>query len=414
MKKQVLSIALGLVTVVSFSQKNELKAAEKAIKKQDYTTAIASINSAESLIANADAKLKSKFYFLKGQAFGGKKDYKKAAKAYNDLFAFENEIGKKRYTDKAKPLLNTLKEEVNKRAFNLHEAKNFKESSKAFYLRYTLDKKDTMFLSNAAQLALQAKEYDASFKFYSELTEIGYTGIKDIFEATDKTTNKKVTFNSKAEMNLMTKSGKYINSKTIKSESKRAEILKNLVSILSKQKKYDDAIAIIQKIRKSEPDNLDLLLTEAFLYNDLKQPKKFEALMKEATEKDPTNPDLFFNIGIVNYNGKNVDEAIKYFRKAVEIKSDYPKGNWMLGNALLLKDEDLVSKMNALPPSDMKNYEMYEKKRTILFKSILPILIKADDADRTAGTIRLLIGVYEQLEMSDKADALRKILKTLE
>ena len=39
----------------------------------------------------------------------------------------------------------------------------------------------------------------------------------------------------------------------------------------------------------------------AFIYNDLNQPKKFEALMKEATEKDPTNPDLFFNIGIVNY-----------------------------------------------------------------------------------------------------------------
>mgnify|MGYP000098668044 CR=1 FL=1 len=413
MKKQVLSIALGLFTVVSFSQKNELKAAEKAIKNQDYAAAIASIKSAESLIATADAKLKSKFYFLKGQAFGGKKEYETAAKAYNDLFAFEKEVNKKRYTDKAMPLLNTLKDEVNKKAFSFHEAKNYKESSKAFYLRYVLDKNDTMFLSNAAQLALQAKDYDASLKLYSELTEIGYTGIKDIFEATDKATNKKATFNSKAEMDLMAKSGKYINSKTVKSKSKRGDILKNLVDILSKQKKFDEAIALIQKLRKSEPNNLDLLLTEAFLYNDLKQPKKFEALMKEATEKDPTNPDLFFNIGIVNYNGKNVDQAIKYFRKTVEIKADYPKGNWMLGNSLLLKDEDLVSKMNALPPSDMKNYEKYEKKRKTLFTSILPILIKADAAERTSGTVRLLMGVYEQLEMSDKADALRKVLKTL-
>ena len=414
MKKQVLSIALGLFTIVSFSQKNELKAAEKAIKKQDYTTAIASINSAESLISNADAKLKSKFYFLKGQAFGGKKEYEKAAKAYNDLFAFEKEVGKKRYTDKAMPLLNVLKEEVNKKAFTLHEAKNFKESSKAFYLRYTLDKRDTMFLSNAAQLALQGKNYDASFEYYTELIKTGYTGVKDVFEATDKETKKIVSFSSKSEMNLMTKSGKFMNPKISKTKSKRVDFLKSLVSILSTQKKHNEALTLIQKIRKDAPDDLQLLLTEAFLYNDLKQPKKFSALMKEATEKDPTNPDLFFNIGIVNYNEKNAEQAIKYFRKAIEIKADYPKGNWMLANSLLLQDEELVVKMNALPPSDMKNYDKFEKKRKELFMTILPILSKADAVERTTGTVRMLIGVYEQLEMTDKSDELRKILKTLQ
>ena len=44
MKKQILTIALGLLTVSSFAQKNELKAAEKAIKKQDFTTAVTSLN----------------------------------------------------------------------------------------------------------------------------------------------------------------------------------------------------------------------------------------------------------------------------------------------------------------------------------------------------------------------------------
>ena len=414
MKKQVLTIALGIFTVASFAQKSELKAAEKAIKKQDYSAAVSSINSAESLIANADAKLKSKFYFLKGQAFGGKKDYQTAAKAYNELFAFEKESGKKRYTDKALPMLNVLKEEVNNKAFKLNEEKNYKESSKVFYLRYLLDEKDTLFLSNAAQLALQAQDYDNSFKYYTTLKNIGYTGIKDVFEATEKATNKKVTFNSRQEMNLMMKSGSYLNSQIKRSPSKRTTVLKNLVSVLSKQKKYDEAVSLIQEIRKKDPNNLELLLTEAFLYNDLKQPKKFAALMKKATEKDPTNPDLFFNIGIVNYNEKNAEEAVKYFSKAIEIKSDYPKGNWMLANAMLLKDEALVKKMNDLPPSDMKNYDKLEKERNVLFKSILPVLIKADTAKRDAGTVRLLIGVYEQLEMSEKSDELRKVLKTLE
>lgn len=413
MKKQILTVALGLFTIATFAQKNELKAAEKAIKKQDFATAVSSVDAAEGSIASADAKLKSKFYFLKAQAYAGKKDYKVAAKAYNDLFEFEK-ANRKRYTDKATPLFNVMKDEVNQQAFKLHEAKNYAESAKAFYLRYTLDKRDTLFLSNAAQLALQGKDYNTAFDYYNKLKDLGYTGVRDVFEATDKTTNKKTTFNTKREMNLMVKSGKYTNPVTKKSPSKRTDILKNLVNVLSKQKKYDEAVSLIQKIRKEEPDNLQLLLAEAFLYNDLKQPKKFEALMKEATSKDPNNPDLYYNIGIVNYNEKNIEQAVKYFGKAVEIKPDYPKGNWMLANAMLLTDADLVKKMNALPPSDFKNYEKIEKQRKDLFNKILPILLKADKAERTASTVRLLMGVYEQLEMSDKATEMRNALKGLE
>ena len=413
MKKQILTIALGVLTVSSFAQKNELKAAEKAVKNQDFTTAVTSINSAEALIANADAKSKSKFYFLKAQAFGGKKDYETAANAYNELFAFEKETGKKRYTDKAMPLLELLKNEINDKAFKLHGEKNFSASSKAFYTRYLMDKKDTLFLSNSAQLAFQGGNLDAAIVYYKELVNLGYTGVSDVYEAVDKATNKPKTFNSKEEMNLMMKTGNYMNAVTKKSPSKRGKILKGLVDVLSKQKKYDEAVVVIKKAREINPDDLELLLAEAFLYNDLKQPEKFEALMKQATEKDPTNPDLFFNIGIVNYNAKNVDQAVKFFTKAVEIKADYPKGNWMLANSMLLVDEDIIKKMNALPASDMKNYDKYEKDRKALFAKILPVLMKADGVERTSGTVRLLMGVYEQLEMSDKADELRKILKTM-
>ncbi len=414
MKRQIVLVVLGLFTITAFAQKDELKTAEKAIKKQDFATAVSAINSAEGLIANADAKTKSKFYFLKGQAFGGNKEYEKAAKAYNDLFAFEKSTGKERYSKDAIPLLNTLKDEVNKNGFALYEAKNYKEAAKAFYVRYTLDKKDTLFLSNAAQLALQSQDFDTAYDYYSQLKDLGYTGIKEIYGAIDKASNKKVTFNSKEEMNLMMKSGKYINNSITNSPSKRNDILKNLVTILTKQEKNTEAITLVQQLRKQEPDNLQLLLTEAYIYNDLKQPKKFEALMKEATDKDPTNPDLYYNIGIVNYNEKNIEQAEKYFAKALEIKPDYPKANWMLANTLILKDGDLVKKMNDLPMSDTKNYAKYEVERKNLFNKILPILIKADKEERSAASVRLLIGIYEQLEMSDKATELRKVLETLE
>ena len=63
-----------------------------------------------------------------------------------------------------------------------------------------------------------------------------------------------------------------------------------------------------------------------------------------------------------------------YFTKTIEIKSDYPKGNLMLANTLLRKDEGLVKKMNDLPMSDSKNYAKYENERKTLFKTILPLV----------------------------------------
>ena len=43
------------------------------------------------------------------------------------------------------------------------------------------------------------------------LNELEYTGISDVFEATDMATTKKVNFNSKQEMDIMMKTGKFSN-----------------------------------------------------------------------------------------------------------------------------------------------------------------------------------------------------------
>ena len=69
MKKQIIAYSLALMSMGVFAQKNELKAAGKALKKQDYAGAVASISAAEALMGNMDAKLKAKFYFLKAQAY---------------------------------------------------------------------------------------------------------------------------------------------------------------------------------------------------------------------------------------------------------------------------------------------------------------------------------------------------------
>src|SRR5690606_41235501 len=56
---EIYTLSLHDALPISFAQKNELKAAEKAIKSGNYADAKAAINSAEALIASADDKTKA-------------------------------------------------------------------------------------------------------------------------------------------------------------------------------------------------------------------------------------------------------------------------------------------------------------------------------------------------------------------
>ncbi len=412
MKKQILLLALGMFTVASFAQKNELKAAEKAIKKLDFSAAVAAINSAEGLIANADAKTKSKFYFLKGQAFGGKKEYEKAGKAYKDLFDFEKSSGKKRYTDKALPMFSLLKDEVNNKAFQLNDVENFKESSKAFYLRYTLDKKDTLYLSNAAQLASRAKDIDVSLKYYRELVRLGYQGIETDYFATNISTGKEEPFSSKSLRDFSIKGKTHNNPIDKKTTSKRAGIFNSISTILAGQNKFDEAVVAIKKAREIDSNKLDYLMNEAQLYIKMNKMDLFGGMMEEAILKDPTNPILYFNLGVVNYNENKLEEAKKYYLKAIELKPDYDDAILNLAIAILTKEKAIIEEMNN-NLSNNKKYDALEKQQKEVYKEALPYLEKADSLKRTKETVQRLLNIYEVLEMEEKAKVFRVLYREL-
>ena len=96
MKKQLIILSAFFMSMTVFAQNDELKNAEKALKANDFATAVSAVNQAESLIANADQKTKAKFYYLKGLALyqngNPTADIEKVGAAFNQLINFENEI----------------------------------------------------------------------------------------------------------------------------------------------------------------------------------------------------------------------------------------------------------------------------------------------------------------------------------
>ena len=73
----------------------------------------------------------------------------------------------------------------------------------------------------------------------------------------------------------------------------------------------EEAIAALQEARKSNPNDVNLILVEADLYVKLDRMDKFGELMELAVKQKPNDPTLYYNLGVVNMNQKKKEEAKK-------------------------------------------------------------------------------------------------------
>jgi tetratricopeptide (TPR) repeat protein len=411
MKKQLLIVTIGLLSIASFAQKSELKAAEKALKKGQFKEAKAFIASLESIEASLEPKYIAKYYYLKGTVYGTS-NVKKAADAYNKLFEYEKQTGKLKYTEEAKFKLSQLAQFLINKAIEDYNNKDFKKATENFYFTYKLSPIDTSFLYNAAMSSYLSKDYDLSLAYFKELQNINYTGIVTSYLALNKETGKEETFESKSQRDLMVKTDQYSTPRDNVSESKQAEIVKNIGYIYVNQGKSELAIAAIEEARKSNPKDMNLLLNQAQMYIKLERMDKFGELMTEAVALDPTNPMLFFNLGVVNANENKTDAAIGFYKKAIELDPSYGDAYFNLGIAMLGEEKAIVDEMNN-NLSNFKKYDELQAKQKALYEEVLPYLVKADNIKRSEDTVRMLLTIYDTLEKEAEADVLRPIYKEM-
>ena len=137
-------------------------------------------------------------------------------------------------------------------------------------------------------------------------------------------------------------------------------------------------------------------------------------MISEALDKNPNNADLVFNLGVISYNNKELVDAEKYYLKAIEINAKYTNAYLNLAILKLDAEKSLIEKMNKLgtSPAEMKKYDVLKKQREDVYKSVIPYLEKVTefDADNKEAE-KTLLGVYNALEMTDKAKALKEKMK---
>jgi tetratricopeptide (TPR) repeat protein len=424
MKKQFIIVSALLLSMTVFGQKDELKMAEKAIKSNDFNSAISAINQAESSIASADDKLKAKFYYLKGIALyqngGAQMDVNKTAEAFNGLIEFEKGINSFKYTDEIKGLVskmvNGIAENASKdysAAVESKEPADFIKAAKQFHQVYLLSKTDTAFLDNAALVYYFGKDYETSRDLYSELLDINYTGIAEEYIATNKADGQDVSYPDKKAMDVQVKLGIVENPRVEVKDSRREMIFKNLAQNYVELNQIDTALETIAKGREEFPKSYSLLIDEANIYYKSGDNAKFKERLEMAIEMNPTEPTLYYNVGVMNMDQKKIDEAIKYFEKAIELNPNYGDAYNNIGAAIIERAAPIIDEMNK-SLSDFAKYDKLQKKQFAIYEQAVPYYEKAFELNKLSiSVVQTLMGLYENLGMSDKLEAMQAVYAEL-
>jgi len=373
-----------LISMVGFSQKSELKAAEKALKSGDYQAAKTALESAAPLVEGAEAKVKAQYQLAKGNTYynlakkGDGAAFSTAIEAFNEVINIEEAAGKGKYKIQAKQQLGTLTADLVNAAVTDNNEKKFKEAAAKLYLGYTLSKKDTIYLYYAASSAVNAVDYETALKYYNELKELNYDGSVVKYSAVNVETGEREEMD-KFQRDLVIKSGTYKDAKDERTDSKKSEIIKNIALIYTQLGQDDKAIAAYADARADDPNDVNLVLSEANLHYKLGDKDKFKTLMAEATQMAPDNPDLQYNIGVINMEQGNLEEARAAYKKALEINPGYINAQLNLSTTYVNEGNSLIDDLNSLGNSraDIAKYDELKKKKDDLFTKGANILEEA-------------------------------------
>lgn len=392
--KRITLIIFLLSLNFSFSQKKELRKAQKLFDGGDIAAASQVLTEFQSILESADQKVKPRYQFLKGKIAQQNKEFKIAYDLFNNIK--ENSSLKEEVTQQ----MLLLSADIVNSAIDDNNAGNFKASTEKLYMAYNIDPEANQdYLYFAASSAVNADMFEAALSYYIKLKEIKYTGVVTKYFVTEVDSGNEIEV-TQSEYDLYKKSKSYEGFREEETPSRFPEIVKNIALIYSELGDNDKAMSAVQEARNENPDDLNLILTEANIYIQLGEKERFQELMSQAIAQDPDNANLLYNLAVVTSDLGDKAAARGYYEKAIEIDPNYRNAYLNLVALILEGEQDIVEQMNSLGTSaaDNARYDSLKSSREDLYRECVPILkslIKIGDAEEDA--IKTLMNIYGTL-----------------
>ena len=418
MKTKFLILAAMSFTMIGFAQKNEIKAAEKALNGGDAAGAKSSLEAAAGVIDAADVKYQAHYHFLRGKIYadlakkGDNSAFDTAVSSFKKADEIEVASGKSKYGKEIKDQLAIVAGDLVNSAVDDNKNKKFKEAGEKLYMSYKLSPKDTIYLYYAASSSVNGGEYEQALNYYNELKEVGYDGGGMEYKATNVATGEVETMD-KVQRDLMVKSGTYTGPLDDKTPSKSAEIVKNIALIYTQLGQDDKALEAYSAARVNDPNDVNLILNEANLHYKLGDKEKFKSLMSEAATVAPDNADLHYNIAVINMEQGNIEEARISYKRALEINPGYTNAQLNLSTTYVNEGNGLIDEMNSLGNSraDIARYEELKQQKDDFFKQgamVLEDALKVNPDNQ--GLLTQLKNIYGAMGDNENFMRLKKLL----
>jgi len=392
--KKILILLCFLLVYSGYSQKKELRSANKFIERGEYTSALDVLESISDILQTTDDKTKARSMFLYGMIYTNTEDFDKAVESYQ----LAKEIGG------SNPLLDAeiakLENAIVTSAIGDQENENFISSAKKLYGAYKINPENNqLYLYYAASSSVSAKDYDQALAYYQILIDINYEGIETKYYITEVASGNEIEVGSESEFNLLKRTNDYSDPREEETESKYPEIVKNVALIYNTLGEKDKALDAIKTAREANPDDVGLIITTANIYFELGDKEAFRSSMSEAIEKDPSNPVLYYNLGVVSADLGEDDAAIEYYKKSIELDPSNEDSYLNMVAVILQGEESIVDEMNSLGTSRSDNirYDELKKIREDLYLQCVPILKDLVDLNQNIEAVRTLMNIYGTL-----------------
>jgi len=419
--KNIFYTLILTISVFAFGQKKELKQAQKLIDQEFFSEALDVLSNNKDLILASDVKYQAQYYYLNGWALKEDSQSFKAVVSLRKSIELERSIRQKKYIENANFLIQNAEADLVNSAVQDNKNDKYLEASKKLYDAYLMnpEKEDNItYLYFAASSAVNSKEYDTALEYYLKLKNMGYTGVVSEYFVTpiESGIEEKV---SETEYNLFKSSKDYTNQRIGKTESRLPEIVKNIALIYVQKGENDKAISAIKEARAINPDDVNLILSEADLYIKIGDKNKFKELMEQAIEKDPDNAILYYNLGVINGEQGEFKIAKEFYLKALELDDTYTASYLNLVGLILEGEGPIVEKMNKLvtsrKASDMDKYDELENDRVNLYKECLPYLEKLIEIDPSnIEALKTAKNIYYTIDDTDNFKLMNVKLQELE
>lgn len=356
-KNSIFMLGMIILSFPSFSQQYSLRDIQRLVNKNQFDDAIFYLKEYNSIYNILSDEQKTLYHLLLADS-SVNKYYQNieqdsfrniAIQSINAVEELEVKNKVSKFSRDAQVLKNDLLSYLVNRGITETKTNALVKASRTFQQAYLLNKKDTIYLYQSAGLALNAKDEAFAIDRYKELINLNYNGTTKIFVATNTVTGGVDSFgNDEKSRDQAVKSGVYENPQTIQEKSKRADIYKNLATILINQNNFSQGEAYAIKAYELNPQDLNLVITLFNMYMQTNRLFKFQEYKDKALTTFPDNPQLLYNIGVVYFNLKYTALAKEYFEKGLALSPQDYNINKALGSLLLDEDAKITKQLNNL------------------------------------------------------------------